>query len=139
MTTPLFQLSNPTTIHAPTGYSHLAEVRRGRLIYIAGQVGQDPSGAVVGTDLRTQATQVFTNLKAAVESAGGTFASIFKLGVFCAERVAASDLLIYREVRDQFVSPQARPVSTLVFVSRLARPEWLIEIEAVAVIDGDAP
>jgi enamine deaminase RidA (YjgF/YER057c/UK114 family) len=137
MTTSSVHLSSPNTLHKANGYSHLAEVRGGRLVYIAGQVAQDVSGALVGnTDFRAQVGQVFANLKTAVEAAGGSFADIIKLNYFCCERVAPADLPCVREIRDQFVNTAAPPVSTFVFVSRLVRPEWLIEIEAVALVDG---
>lgn len=137
MTQPLFQLSSPSTLHKPTGYSHLGEVQRGRLIYVAGQVAMDAAGNLVGKDdLRAQVTQVFVNLKAALESAGGSCADIVKLNYFCCDRVPASEIAVVREVRNQFLNPQAMPVSTFVFVSRLVHPDWLIEVEAVAVLDG---
>jgi enamine deaminase RidA (YjgF/YER057c/UK114 family) len=136
MTSASIQLSSPATIHKPNGYSHLAEVRGGRLVYIAGQVAQDASGALVGKDdLRAQLTQIFKNLQSALEAAGGTCAHIIKLGYFCCERVPAAELPSVREIRDQFVNTKAPPASTFVFVSRLVRPEWMIEVEAVAVVD----
>jgi len=135
MTTASFRLSSPKTLHAPTGYSHVADVRGGRIIYTAGQIAHDPSGALVGKDdLRAQLLQVFTNLKAAIESAGGSFHDVIKLSYFCCDRVAQADLAGVREIRDQFINTQAPPISTFVFVSRLVRPDWLIEVEAVAVV-----
>jgi len=135
--TTTFQISSPSTIHKPTGYSHVAEVHGGKIVYIAGQVAQDASGALVGKDdLRAQVQQIFTNLKAAVESAGGTCHDIIKLNWFCCDRVQATEMPGLREIRDQFINTQAPPVSTFVFVSRLVRPEWMIEVEAVAVVGG---
>lgn len=126
---------NPTTLPEPMGYSHLAEVHRGKLVYISGQVPWDASRALVGKDdFRAQLVQVFTNLRHAVEAAGGTFADIVKLNYFCVDTVSPSEQPAVREVRDQFVDTNAPPASTFVVVRRLARPEWLIEIEAVAVI-----
>jgi enamine deaminase RidA (YjgF/YER057c/UK114 family) len=135
MTSPSIRISSPTTLHKPTGYSHVAEVTGGRIIYIAGQIAHNASGTLVGKDdFRAQAAQVFANLKAAIESAGGTFANIVKLNCYCCDRVPPTELAAFRELRDQFVDTQSPPVSTLVYVTRLARPEWLIEIEAVAAI-----
>jgi len=129
------RLSSPATLPRPAGYSHLAEVGGGRLVYIAGQVPQDAAGKLIGAgDLRAQLRQVFTNLQLAVEAAGGTFADIIKLNYYCVDAVPPSDQPIVREVRDQFVNTAAPPVSTFVVVRRLVRPEWLIEVEAVAVI-----
>jgi enamine deaminase RidA (YjgF/YER057c/UK114 family) len=133
--TEAYRLSSPETLARPAGYSHLAEVSGGRLVYIAGQVPHDAAGNLVGKDdFRAQLQQVFANLQLAVEAAGGTFADVIKLNYFCVDAVPPSDQPIVREVRDQFVNTAAPPVSTFVVVRRLVRPEWLIEIEAVAVV-----
>jgi len=76
---------------------------------------------------------VFANLNEALKSAGGTFADVVKLNYYCVDRVDRAQLPALREIRDQFVNIQTPPASTFVFVRDLVRPEWLIEIEAVAV------
>ena len=58
----------------------------------------------------------------------------FRAGIFSKVQAEQSELSVVREIRDRFLNTQAPPVSTFVFVSRLVRPEWLIEIEAWAVI-----
>jgi enamine deaminase RidA (YjgF/YER057c/UK114 family) len=133
------RLSSPATLPKPMGYSHLAEITAGKLVYIAGQVPMDVNGALVGAnDFRAQLLQVFSNLNTAVEAAGGKFSDIVKLNYFCVDRVPPGDQPLVREVRDRFVDVNAPPVSSFVVVSRLVRPEWLIEIEAVAVIGARA-
>jgi enamine deaminase RidA (YjgF/YER057c/UK114 family) len=129
-----FRLFNPDTMAKPTaGYSQVAEVTQGTTVYIAGQEAQ--AGNLVGKDdFRAQVTQVFENLKAAVEAAGGDFHSIIKLNYFCAESVEPSQITAVREIRDKYVNTTMPPTSTFVVVKRLVRPEWLIEVEAVAVI-----
>jgi len=128
-----FALLSPSTMHKPNGYSHTASVNGGRIVFIAGQVALDPSGTLVGKgDFRSQAQQVFQNLKAAVEAAGGAFSNIVKLNVYLAD---TSQLPIFREVRDLFIDLKNPPTSTAVQVAALFRPEFLIEIEAVAVVD----
>jgi enamine deaminase RidA (YjgF/YER057c/UK114 family) len=131
-----FRLSNPHTMAKPAaGYSHVAEVTGGKLVYIAGQVALDGSGNIVGKDdFRAQAEQVFKNLDAAVRAAGGTFHDVIKLNIYCAAAVDPSLIPQFREVRDKYVSTQNPPTSTFVVVQRLVRPEWLIEVEAVAVV-----
>src|SRR5262249_9480897 len=80
-----FRIFNPETMAKPTGYSHVAEVTGGKIVYIAGQVAQDKAGNMVGKDdFQAQVQQVFENLKAAVEAAGGDFKSIVKLNYYCA-------------------------------------------------------
>lgn len=130
-----FRIFNPDTIAKPNGYSHVAEVNEGKIVYIAGQVSLDRSGNLVGKDdFRAQVQQVFENLKAAVEAAGGDFKNVIKLNYYCVETVDAAQLPVLREIRDKYVNSASPPVSTLVFVKRLVRPEWLLEVEAVAVV-----
>jgi enamine deaminase RidA (YjgF/YER057c/UK114 family) len=130
-------LFNPETLFIPTvGYSQVAEIRSGKLVYIAGQVPFDKSGNLVGQDdFLAQAEQVFRNIKAAVEAAGGSFSDVVKLNYFCVEAVDPSLIPQILKVRDQFVDTKNPPTSTFVVVKRLVRPEWLIEIEAVAVVN----
>jgi enamine deaminase RidA (YjgF/YER057c/UK114 family) len=128
---------SPKTLMPPAGYSHIAKVRGGTTVYLAGQVASDASGKLIGEgNFEVQAEQVFRNLKAAVEAAGGAMADIVKLNIFLVAEVDAGEIPKLRAIRDRYVNVQAPPASTLVVVSRLARPGWLIEIEAVAVVDG---
>jgi 2-iminobutanoate/2-iminopropanoate deaminase len=131
------KIHNPETISKPTGYSHVAEVTSGKIVYIAGQVSQDIKGEIVGKDdFEAQVKQVFENLNNAVKAAGGTFADVIKLNIYCVDRVERSKIPVLRQVRDKFVNVKSPPASTFVFVRDLVRPEWLIEIEAVAVVDS---
>lgn len=119
-------------MHKPVGYSHLARIQGGKVVFIAGQVALDPAGNVVGKgDFAAQTSQVFENLKTAVEAAGGLFENIIKLNVYL---VDATQLAQYRQVRDRYIDPNSPPTSTAVQVAALFRPEFLIEIEAVAVV-----
>lgn len=129
---------NPDTMFKPAaGYSQVVEVKSGKVIYVAGQVSIDSEGSLVGKDdLLRQAEQVFKNLQAAVEAAGGTCADIVKLNYFCVESVDPSLTPGILAVRDRFVNVAEPPISTFVVVTRLVRPEWLIEIEAVAVLNS---
>jgi enamine deaminase RidA (YjgF/YER057c/UK114 family) len=130
MTTPTIQFINPPTLPTPPGYSQLAVLSGGALIVIAGQVALDAQGAIVGPgDFALQATQVFRNLVAALEAAGAGPRNLIKLTTFVTD---LSDLAVFRQVRDQFLDPAYPPASTLVQVSRLFRPEFLIEVEALA-------
>ena len=122
---------NPTALHEPKGYTHVVEVTGGRTLYISGQVALDPSGALVGAgDLLAQTRQVFRNMQAALAASGATLDDVVKITVFLTD---VSQIQVFREVRDSvFTSPL--PAGTLVEVARLARPEFLIEVEAVAVV-----
>ena len=124
--------SNPPTLHKPMGYTHVVEAAPRRTIYISGQVAFDQSGALVGPgDLKAQTEQVFRNLNAALESCGATFEDVAKITVYMLD---ATQIQVYRDVRDRHFT-RSLPASTLVQVVRLARPEWLIEIEAIALLE----
>lgn len=129
--------SNPKTMPPPTGYSQVAEVTKGKIVLIAGQVAHDAAGNLVGeNDFAAQVEQVFKNLDAAVKAAGGTFKDIVKINNYCVASVDANQMTAYRAVRDRYVNTAAPPTSTFVYVSRLVRPGWLFEIDAMAVIDS---
>jgi enamine deaminase RidA (YjgF/YER057c/UK114 family) len=124
-------LLNPPTLPPPPGYSQLAVATGGELIVIAGQVALDATGAVVGAgDFAAQATQVFRNLIAALEAADARPVNLIKLTIFVTDM---SQLAAYRTIRDRFLDPAHLPASTLVQVAQLFRPEFLIEIEALAL------
>jgi enamine deaminase RidA (YjgF/YER057c/UK114 family) len=119
----------------PAVYSHVAKVNRGSIVYISGQVPSDASGRMVGEgDFEAQVEQVFANLKIAVEAAGGAMADIVKMNYFLAAEVNPADVPKMRPIRDRYLNLAAPPASTFVAVSRLMRPGWLIEIEAIAAI-----
>jgi enamine deaminase RidA (YjgF/YER057c/UK114 family) len=128
---------SPATLPPPVGYSHIAKVNKGTLIYLAGQVSSDASGTLIGEgNFEAQAEQVFRNLRIAVEAAGATMADIVKLNIYLVAEVDQAAVPKLRAIRDRYVNAEKPPASTLVVVSRLARPGWLIEIEAVAAIDA---
>ena len=114
------------------GYSQVATVTGGTIVFVAGQVALDKSGNLVGkNDFRAQIHQVFENLQAAIRAAGGTFDDVIKLNGYF---LNLSHLAEFREVRDKYVNVQNPPASTAVQVLGLFRPEFLVEIEAVAVV-----
>jgi len=139
MSKPSKEFINPKTLIAPgpAVYSHVAKVNRGTIVYISGQVPSDASGKIIGEgDFEAQVEQVFANLKIAVEAAGGVMADIVKLNYFLAAEVDQADHVPkMRPMRDRYLNVAKPPASTFVVVSRLMRPGWLIEIEAVALID----
>jgi len=138
MSKPSKEFINPTGLIAPgpAAYSHIAKINRGTIVYISGQVSTDVSGRIIGEgDFEAQVEQVFANLKIAVEAAGGAMADIVKLNYFVAAAVDAADVPKMRPIRDRYLNVAEPPASTFLYVSRLMRPGWLIEIEAVAAID----
>src|SRR5260370_20803175 len=92
---------NPETVAKPPGYTHVVEVTApGRTVYIAGQLGLDLNGKLVGAgDFRAQATQAFENLKAAVAEAGAEMATIVKINNYIVD--IGTNIRTFRELRDR--------------------------------------
>jgi enamine deaminase RidA (YjgF/YER057c/UK114 family) len=125
---------NPETLSKPPGYSHVVEATGpGRTIYIAGQLGLDGSGKLVGGagDFRAQAEQAFENLKMALAAVGATLSDIVKINSYLTD---IAHLSTFREVRNKYIKLSAPPASTLVAISKLAVEGAMFEIEAVAVL-----
>jgi enamine deaminase RidA (YjgF/YER057c/UK114 family) len=130
------EIFSPPTLPPPTGYSQVAKVNKGTLVYIAGQVSSDASGKLVGEgDFEAQAERVFANVKLAVEAAGAGMADIVKMNTYIVASVDPADVPKMRAVRGRYFGSGTPPASTLVYVSRLAQPGWMIEVEVVAAID----
>lgn len=123
----------PASVPQPVAeYAQGVEVSGGRTLYIAGQVPLDAEGKLVGAgDFRAQARQVLRNVQAIVEEAGGSISDIVKMTTFLTDMAHYDD---FRAVRSEFLKPPF-PAATLVEVSALVRPEWLLEVEAIAVIE----
>jgi len=125
---------NPPGLSAPTGYTHVVTASGGKLVFIAGQVAANAAGEVVGPgDLKGQARQVYQNLQTALTAAGATFADVVKQTTFVVN-FKPDDRAVIADVRREYLSSEHPPASTLVGVQALARPEYLIEVEAIAVL-----
>jgi enamine deaminase RidA (YjgF/YER057c/UK114 family) len=125
---------NPETMEKPPGYTHVVEITGpGRMVYIAGQLGLDRNGKLVGApgDFGAQARQAFENVKAALAAVGGRFEHVIKINNYLLDM---DHLPVFRQVRDTYVNTAAPPASTTVQISKFARPGALFEIEAVAVL-----
>ena len=127
------KLSNPELVHPPLGaYSHSASVPAGaELFFISGQLGVRPDGSIAAS-LAQQADQVFANLSAVLRKDDLVVSDIAKLTIFV---VAGQDASEVRDARLKHLGSH-RPASTLVYVSQLALPECVVEVEAVAVKAG---
>ena len=124
------QYFSPDSLPPSRGYSQVVKV--GSTVYIAGQVGITIDGSVVSKDdASAQARQIWHNLEAAVTSAGGTLEDIVKTTTYVTDIGHAAAA---RQVRGELF-PTNPPTSTLLVVSQLASPDYLMEIEAVAVVN----
>ena len=122
---------NPEGVARPAGYTHVVKVDK--TVYIAGQVSVDADGTVVGKgDPEAQVRQIWRNLGAAVKSVGGTLQNIVKTTTY----ITSTDYMgAVRKVRDEVHQGSNPPTSTLLVVSALANPDFMVEIEAIAVVD----
>jgi enamine deaminase RidA (YjgF/YER057c/UK114 family) len=134
-TAPSIVRINPPELGSPPGYSQIVDVTAGRIIFISGQTALDANGNLVGkSDFAAQAAQVFRNLGVALQASGCDAANLVKLTVFLTDM---NNLASYREARNRFfasVTPPAAPAVTLVEVSKLYGPDFMIEIEAIAAV-----
>ena len=120
----------PDGLTKPTAYTQV--VKSGNIVHIAGQTSITAGGQIVGAgDINVQAEQVFSNLEVALASVGATWANVVKITTFLTRR---EDIDGYRAARERHI-PSDPPASTLLFISGLAHPDYLIEVEATAVLD----
>lgn len=127
---PSQQYINPETMAQPRGYTHAVKV--GNTVYIAGQVSVAQDGSVVGKgDPAAQARQIWRNLEAAVQAAGGTLQNLVKTTTYVTNIEYGAAV---RTVREDLFRASSPPTSTLLVVSALANPDFMIEIEAIAVV-----
>jgi 2-iminobutanoate/2-iminopropanoate deaminase len=117
----------------PVGYSDAVVVTGGKTIYVSGQVALSESGVLVGKgDLHAQTIQVFENLKRVLKQADATFQDVVKVNIYIVN-CKPEDVALVRELRKNYLSASQPPASTLVGVTSLVNPDFLIEIEVVAV------
>ena len=112
------------------GYSHAAKV--GKTLYIAGQVARDVRGNLVGKgDFEAQVRQVYTNLKNILQEAGGDLKNIVKMTTILTHY---GNVESRRKIHHEFFG-DIMPPNTLMIIESLASPEYMVEVEAIAVLD----
>ena len=105
----------------------------GKMIFVAGQLARNAQGVCVGKgDMRAQMEQVFANLDRCLKAAGATWADVVKTNTFVTD---FDEFQKCGDVRMRYLGV-ATPTSTTVGVTRLASPDFMVEIEAVAVVNG---
>jgi reactive intermediate/imine deaminase len=127
------------TAHDPAGvagplkgyYSNAVRIESGPLLFIAGQIATDANGKVVGVgDLRAQARQVLENIRIILRASGADMQDVLNVTVY------VTDMRAFEEIADIRLEyfPNNGPASAIVEISRLALPELMIEISAVAAV-----
>ncbi|MFJ3303982.1 RidA family protein [Streptomyces sp. NPDC086549] len=132
-------MSEPTRIPAPDGvapaaqYSHVV-LGTGRFVAVSGQLALDEDGRLVGEgDPAAQARQVFENLRRCLAAAGAAFENVVKLTYFVTDMAY---LPAIRAARAAYIPDDRLPAASAVQVAALVGPQFLMEIEAFAVVDG---
>ena len=112
------------------GFSETVVVKTGnfKTLYISGQIGD-------GANLEAQTIATFQNLEKQLQNCNATFKDVVKMNTYIVNFNPEADLPIFRKVRKQFLGNEDYPASTLVGIQSLGKNEWLIEIEAIAVIE----
>jgi len=119
-------------VYDPPGYSQAIKVTGAQtILFLAGQVAYDKDGGAAHPgDFTAQARQVFSSVRALVEAGGGTLANVVKITTYVTDVRHRPE---FRALRDEFFGAKG-PASTMVEVSKLAHPDYLIEIEAIAIV-----
>ncbi len=127
---------NPAGLNDPSyfGYTHVTVVPPGaKLVYVAGQLGEDETGKPVADDFESQLKQAFLNLHTALAAVGATPEQVVKITILSVHHDAEKQQLISKE-RNAFWQGMQKPASTLIPVAGLAVDGMLFEIDAIAVI-----
>jgi reactive intermediate/imine deaminase len=129
----LKKVITPKTLHRPFGYAHAIQIDN--TIYISGQVPLDQEMNFVGkNDIAVQTERVYENLRKVIEEAGGSMSSIVMLNIYCTDLEAYDKKT--RHLRKKYFGDHY-PATTAIEVKRLYRPDFMIEVEAIAVLDNN--
>jgi enamine deaminase RidA (YjgF/YER057c/UK114 family) len=128
------QHPRPDGLFINPGFSQVVVASGTRTIYTAGQVSIDAQGKLVGAgDLAAQTAQAMRNVGLALAAAGAGFADVVKITTYVVNYQPEQRTII-GQARAPFFAGGPPPASTLLGVAALALPEWLVEIEAIAVV-----
>ncbi len=121
---------NPPGTTQPTAYTQL--VRAGKTLYFAGQTAVNEKGELIGKgDMRAQVRQVYENLKSLLASQGATFDHLVKITIYT---LSIDEFRKAGDIREEYTGGRA-PASTLLQIDQLASPDYLLEIEGIAVLE----
>ncbi len=121
---------NPSGTTQPTAYTQL--VRAGKTLYFSGQTAVNEKGELIGKgDMRAQVRQVYENLKSLLASQGATFDHLVKITIYT---LSIDEFRKAGDIREEYTGGKA-PASTLLQIDQLASPDYLLEIEGIAVLE----
>jgi enamine deaminase RidA (YjgF/YER057c/UK114 family) len=126
---------NPEDLPTPETYTHVVAGTGSRLVFVAGQVATDGEGTVIGPgDLATQSRQAFANVGRCLAAGGARPEQVTKITIFVPDY--RRECLGPIEEGRAALFGDHKPADSLVGVEALSHPDYLIEVEAIAVVDG---
>lgn len=128
------QKFNVPELAEPAGYHHVVVAERSRTVYLAGQVGVDADGAVVGPDLAAQTAQAFRNVGTALDAAGATWDDVVKMVIYIVDYDADKAQQFFAGLGEAFAGGAPTTAATLIGVQSLYEPRFLIELDVTAEI-----
>lgn len=130
------QKINPETLARPHGFAHVMVATGTKIVFTSGQVGIDADEKPVGTDHRSQARQAAANVYDAVAAAGAKPTDIARLMVYVVDATDANLEEVYAGLGEAGQAAGAKAAAmSLIGVTRLSDPSWLVELDATAVLD----
>jgi enamine deaminase RidA (YjgF/YER057c/UK114 family) len=132
---------NPPTLFPSRqyGFSQIVKVSAGKTVYCSGQVAWDANQRIVGKDdLQAQTNQSLKNVRTAIQTAGGTLADVVSLRIYIVQHKMVESRYVSQALK-AFFPDDSPPAATWIGVHSLANEDFLIEIEAIAVIDVEQP
>jgi enamine deaminase RidA (YjgF/YER057c/UK114 family) len=130
------KIFNPPGLAKPAGtYSQIAQAKTQEIVFIAGQVPADVSGAVVGKgNFEAQCAQTFANIHTALRAVGADWNNVVQFTSFLVRAEDAAAFRAYRGQEFPKLFPGAPPPNTLLIISRLADPDYLLEVQTIAAL-----
>jgi enamine deaminase RidA (YjgF/YER057c/UK114 family) len=128
---------NPNELGAPMGqYTHVTRVKANEFLFIAGMLSGDAAGNVIGDgDFDAQATQVFRNIEAALNSAGASWANVVQFTTYLVHSQDIPKFMAFRLREFPKMFPSGKyPPNTLLIIDRLVKEQFLVEVQTIAAV-----
>ena len=130
------KIFNPAGLAKPPAtYSHIAQTKSQQIVFIAGQVPSDAAGNVVGKgDIEAQSAQVYANIHTALRAVGADWANVVQFTSFLTRAEDSAAFRAWRNREFPKMFPGGSPPNTLLIITRLADPDYLLEVQTIAAL-----